>query len=91
MGLLADSGHHQNVVVLAQGHDEDEHEEGKDEVDAVLSADHLEDQHGQPQRGQVGEANAHHQVEGCDQAAQHDGQQECEHDQHDGDDPLSGR
>ena len=47
VGLLADPGHHQDVVVLAQRHDEDEHEEGQDEVDAVLAADDHEDQHGE--------------------------------------------
>ena len=75
VGLLADPGHDQDVVVLAQGHDEDEHEEGEDEVDPVLSADDHEDQDGQPERGEVGEAHAHHQVERRHQAAQHDGQQ----------------
>ena len=76
VGFLADPGHDQDVVVLAQGHDEDEHEEGEDEVDPVLSADDLEDEDGQPQRGQVGEPHADHQVQRRHQAAQHDGQQQ---------------
>ena len=47
MGLFSDPAHDEDVVVLTERHDEDEHEEGQHEVDAGLAADDDEDEHGE--------------------------------------------
>ena len=46
--LLLDSAHDEDVVILTQGHDEDEHEEWQRESHPELSADRDEDEHGRP-------------------------------------------
>jgi hypothetical protein len=48
--LLADSGHHQDVVLLAERHQESEQEERQHEVDARVAADVLEDDRRQAER-----------------------------------------
>src|SRR5271156_303962 len=51
--LLSYSGHDENVVILAQGEEEYEHEEGQDEGETSLPADVYEDDHCQPEGRQI--------------------------------------
>ncbi len=85
-GLLADARDHEDVVVLPERHQEDEHEERKHEVQPALPAELYEQQHREPKRREVGESDARNQIERRDQAAQEDRQEDRDHHQHDRDD-----
>src|ERR1700689_957016 len=53
MSLLPYSRHHQDVVILAQREQEDEHQERHEELEPAAVADLDEHDDGQPERGRV--------------------------------------
>ena len=70
VGFFADAAHHQDVVVFAQRHTEDEHQERQDEVQAALVAQVDEDDHGEAQCGQIRKADGGYQIPWRYQTAQ---------------------
>src|SRR6266496_6631083 len=52
-GFLPDPGHDEDVVVLAEGQQEHEHEERDEVIEPAGTGRVLEEQHGQAERGQV--------------------------------------
>ena len=87
VGFLPDPGHDQDVVVLAEGEQEDEHQKRQDEDQPVLPTQVDDHQRGRAQRGQVRQHDADHQVDGRDQAAQHQAKQDRDGQHRDRDDP----
>src|SRR5215472_7816450 len=85
VGFLADAGHDQDVVVLAQCHGEHEHQQGQHEDQPAAAAEVDEDDHGEAEGGQVGQAHSGGQVPGSDQAAQQQPEQDQDQRQDDRD------
>src|SRR6266480_3973360 len=67
--FLPDPAHHEDVVVLAQRQQEDEHQEGQEEDQATVPGDLDEQSDGQAERGPVGEPDRDDQVQRRHQAA----------------------
>lgn len=80
LGLLAQAGDHQDVVVGAEGHHEQVHDDRQDEDEAARTAEVLEDRYSRTQRGGEAKPNRSHQVPGSDEALQKE--PEDEEDQH---------
>jgi hypothetical protein len=76
VSLLANAGHHENVVVLSEREQEDEHQEGQDEDKPLFAAERYEDERRETERGKVGEDDAHDQIERRDHRAQNERQQD---------------
>jgi len=62
LGLFPDPAHHQDVVVLPQRQQEDEHQEGQEEDEPAVAGDLDEQQDRQAERGQVGQPDREDQV-----------------------------
>src|SRR5215475_13762734 len=84
--LLPDPGHDEDVVVLAEGQQEHEHEERDEVVQPAGAGQVLEEQHGHAERGQVAEGHGGDEVERGYEAAQDQREQEPDDDDRDRED-----
>ncbi|HBV94617.1 MAG TPA: hypothetical protein DEG26_07970 [Chloroflexi bacterium] len=84
--FLPDPRHDQDVVVLTKREQEDEHQEGQEEDQPLVSRDLDEQQHREPERSQVGQSDRGDQVDRCHQAAQDQRQQDADRHDRDRDD-----
>ena len=86
--FFPDPAHDQDVVVLAERHQEHEQQERQHEVEPGVAGRALEDQDRDAQRGEIAQDHGGHQVQGGDHAAQHEAEEQREQHGHDGQDLL---
>lgn len=79
-GLLADPGHDQDVVVLAEGQQEHEHEERDQVIKPAGAGGVLEEQHGRAKCGQAADRHRGDEVDRGDEAAQDERKQDRDDD-----------
>jgi hypothetical protein len=84
-------GHQEDVVVDAQGNEEDEHEQGQRGVCAAEPDYLIEQQRADPERCTEGQHDRCHQHHRSDQGAEQQRQDQQHDREHDGDDDPSGR
>src|SRR3989475_3720304 len=70
MGLLAHTGHEQDIVILAKSHRENKEQDRYDKVDAAVVRELDEDERGKAECREVGEPYGGDQVQRRDQASQ---------------------
>ena len=76
--FLADAGHEVDVVVDAEGTEENEEKEGHTLADAGVAEEEDEDGDGEAEGREVGEGDGGHEVEGRDGGAEEDGEDDAD-------------